>query len=82
MPWILPTSRQKLALANALLIIPMMISPGAMKLANGTPSTSRPAPLRPPPSATVKIIRYSSVVIAGAQIVWVWTLKNRRTSFI
>src|SRR5947199_144281 len=51
----------------------MTISPGAMKSENRTPSTVRPAR----PSATVKIARYSSVVIAGAQTVCIWTLKKR-----
>ena len=77
-PWILPDSSEKDELAKAFCIIPMTISPGATKLANGTPSTSRPSR----PSATVKITRNSSVVTAGAQIVCVWTLRNRRTSFI
>src|SRR5439155_11271665 len=56
----------------------MTMRPGAMKLANGTPSTVRP----PRPNATVKIARYSKVVMAGAQTVCIWTLKNRRTSLI
>ena len=49
-----------------------------MKSANGTPITLRP----PRPSATVKMARYSKVVTAGAQTVWVCTLKNRLTSLI
>ena len=77
-PWILPDRNEKLALANAFCIMPMTISPGATKVAKLTPSTSRP----PLPRAIVKITRNSRVVIAGAQIVWVCTLKKRRTSFI
>ncbi|MNC87889.1 hypothetical protein D3C83_36570 [compost metagenome] len=77
-PCILPASSEKLELANAFCIIPIMIRPGATNVANETPSTSRP----PRPIATVKITRNSSVVTAGAQIVWVCTLRNRRTSFI
>jgi hypothetical protein len=73
----LPTSSEKLELANALCIMPMTIRPGAMNVANGRPSTSR----SPEPSATVKITRNSSVVIAGAQMVCSCTLKKRRTSF-
>ena len=49
-----------------------------MKSANGTPITVRP----PRPSATVKMTRYSRVVMAGAQTVCIWTLKNRLTSLI
>ena len=49
-----------------------------MKLANGTPITVRP----PRPSATVKIARYSKVVMAGAHTVCICTLKKRRTSLI
>ena len=77
MPWILPTSSEKLELAKAFWIMPITISPGARKSANGTPITVRPAP----PSATVKMTRNSMVVTAGAQTVCSWTLKNRRTSF-
>jgi hypothetical protein len=32
-PWILPTSSEKLAFANAFCIIAMMMRPGAMKVA-------------------------------------------------
>ena len=39
-------------------------------------STGRLAPV-----ATVNTTRNNRVVIAGAQIVWRWTLKKRRTSF-
>ena len=71
-------SDEKLELAKPFCIIAMAISPGATKVGKFTPSTSRP----PRPSATEKMTRKSSVVIAGAQIVCVWTLRNRRTSFI
>ena len=77
-PWILPESSEKLELAKAFCIIAMAISPGATKVGKLTPRTSRP----PRPRATEKITRKSRVVIAGAQIVCVWTLRNRRTSFI
>ena len=77
-PWILPDRNEKLALANAFCIIPMTIRPGATKVAKLTPSTIR----LPRPIATVKMTRNSSVVIAGAQMVWVCTLKKRCTSFI
>jgi hypothetical protein len=77
-PCILPDSNEKEELAKAFCIIAITIRPGATKLAKGTPSTSRPSR----PSATVKITRNSRVVKAGAQIVCVWTLRNRRTSFI
>ena len=77
-PWILPASRLKLELANEFCIMPIMMSPGATNVAKETPSTCR----SPRPIATVKMTRNSSVVTAGAQIVWVWTLRNRRTSFI
>ena len=40
------------------------------------------APKPAPPSATVKITRYSMVVIAGAHTVCMCTLKNRLTSLI
>ena len=80
MPWILPTSSEKLALAKALLSIPITISPGATKSAKATVEPPTCTSLRPP-SATVKMTRYRSVVIAGAQTVCSWTLKNRRTSF-
>ena len=52
-PWILPTSSEKLALANAFCIMPMTIRPGAMKAAKGTPITVAFAR----PSATVKMMR-------------------------
>jgi hypothetical protein len=78
LPWILPTSSEKLALAKAFWIIAMTISPGARKSAKCTPMIVRPLP----PSATVKIARYSKVVMAGAHTVCIWTLKNRRTSLI
>ncbi len=77
-PWILPESSEKEELAKAFCIIAMAIRPGATKVGKLTPSTSRP----PRPSATEKITRKSTVVTAGAQIVCVWTLRNRRTSFI
>jgi hypothetical protein len=80
-PWILPTSSEKLELAKAFCNMPITISPGAMKSAKGT-STPPTCTGRLPPVATVKIVKKSSVVIAGAQIVWSWTLKNRRTSLI
>ena len=81
-PMILPDRNEKLEFAKEFCIIPITISPGATKVAKLTPSTIRP-PCEPlVPSATVKITRNSKVVIAGAQIVWVCTLKNRRTSFI
>ncbi len=41
-PCILPDSSEKLELAKAFCIIAITIRPGATKLANGTPSTSRP----------------------------------------
>ena len=81
LPWILPTSSAKDELANAFWIMPMTIRPGAMNVANGTPMTSRPRPPPVPPSATVKMTRNNSVVIAGAQTVCICTLKKRRTSF-
>ncbi|MNC92522.1 hypothetical protein D3C83_89710 [compost metagenome] len=74
----MPPSSENEALAKAFCIIPIMISPGATKLAKGTPRTSRPWR----PNATVKMTRNSSVVAAGAQTVWVWTLRNRFTSLI
>lgn len=77
-PCILPASSEKLELAKAFCIMPIMIRPGATNAAKGTPSTIR----SPRPSATVKITRNSRVVTAGAQIVWVWTLRKRRTSLI
>ena len=53
-PWILPTSSEKLAFANALCIMPVdTIRPGAMKAAKLTPITSRP----PRANASVKITR-------------------------
>jgi len=75
-PCIFPASREKLLFAKALFIIPMIIRPGAMKSAKGTPSTWRLAP----PSARVKMTRNISVVTAGAQMVWSCTFMKRRTS--
>ena len=77
-PCSLPASSEKLELAKAFCIMPIMIRPGATKVPNRTPRISRP----PRPSATVKITRNSSVVTAGAQTVCVCTLRNRRISLI
>jgi len=76
-PWILPTSIEKLLLAKAFCSMPMQISPGAIKSAKGAPMTLRSAR----PMATVNITRNNKVVIDGAQTVCSWTLKNRLTSF-
>ena len=76
--WILPARKLKLELAKAFCIMPMTIRPGATKVGKFTPRIRTSAR----PIATLKITRNSSVVIAGAQIVWVCTLIKRRTSFI
>jgi hypothetical protein len=70
-------------LAKAFWSIAMTIRPGARKDANGISTDGATITVLPPrPKATVKIARYRRVVIAGAQTVCVWTLKNRLTSLI
>src|SRR3546814_2321107 len=54
---------RSLELAKLFCSIAIMIRPGAMKSAKGTPMTVRPAP----PSATVKMTRKRSVVIARSE---------------
>jgi hypothetical protein len=66
LPWILAIISEDEVLANAFWTIAIMISPGARKVAYGTPAIICTDPRR----ESAKIANIRRVVTAGARMVW------------